>query len=60
MKWIKVEAGEYYSEDERFHIIHTWDRVNNLHWNLWDKVINRDYTCDSLKHCKYIAELMFK
>jgi len=56
MEWIKIEAGEYYSEDERFHILHTWDRINNLHWSLWDRIKNRNYVGESLKYCKQIAE----
>lgn len=56
MKWIRVEAGEYWSNDNRFNIIKTWDRIYNSHWRLYDRVSNKDYPCDSLKECKQKAE----
>ncbi len=56
MEWIKIEAGEYWSKDERFHIIKAWDRIYGLHWELLDIKTNIEHSCNSLKHCKQIAE----
>ena len=36
IKWNKIEAGDYKSDDERFHIIKTWNRVYGNHWQLYD------------------------
>lgn len=36
IKWNKFEAGDYKSDDERFHIIKTWDRIYGNHWQLYD------------------------
>lgn len=55
IKFIRVEAEEYISLDERFHIIKVWDRINLIHWQLRDYTFNKTYVCYSLKHCKQIA-----
>lgn len=56
MEWERIESGEYWSKDERFHIIKAWDRIYNAHWRLYDKNNNKQYPCDSLKACKQQAE----
>ena len=58
--WRRLEAGEYESEDERFYIIKTWDRIHLLHWFLRDRNTNKEYTKDSLKECQRIAELILQ
>lgn len=37
IQWKKIEAGEYISENGRFHILKTWNRVYGNHWQLHDK-----------------------
>ena len=37
IKWKRIEAGEYESEDERFHIEKAWNRIYGNHWELWDR-----------------------
>ena len=37
IKWTKIEAGEYESEDKRFHIEKTWNRIYGNHWELLDR-----------------------
>ena len=60
MKWDMIEAGEYWSEDERFHILKTWDRINGNHWQLTDYKTNKSIAGDSLKHCKQIAVMIMQ
>ena len=36
IKWIKIEAGHYESEDNRFYIMQTYDRIYGDHWVLHD------------------------
>ncbi len=55
LEWIKVEAGDYWSTDERFHILKVWDRIYDSHWKLLDRNANKEYSCDSLKDCKHRA-----
>lgn len=55
IKWVRIEAGDYESSDERFHIINGWDRINYIHWVLYDRNTNKEYVGNSLKHCKQIA-----
>lgn len=31
IKWVRIEAGDYESSNERFHIINGWDRINYIH-----------------------------
>jgi hypothetical protein len=56
MDWIRIEAGEYWSKDDRFQILKIWERIYNLHWLLDDRVKNKNYHCNSLKECKRQAE----
>jgi len=56
MKWKRIEAGEYYSEDERFHILDTWDRISGKYWSLYDSNTKQEIRGYSLKHVKKIAE----
>lgn len=60
IKWKRIEAGEYTSEDGRFHILKTWDRIYGNHWRLRD-VYAQDYYNGlyyeySLMDCKLKAE----
>ena len=58
MRWIKVDAGEYKSEDGRFTARMTYDRVYGDHWKLTDRTDTRnEYHESTLKECKRIAEL---
>lgn len=56
IEWTRIEAGDYESHDERFHIINGWDRINYVHWVLYDRNTRKEYVGNSLKHCKQIAE----
>lgn len=56
MEWIKLEPGDYESQDERFHIFQSWDRIHGNHWQLSDRELKQDYAFDSLKHCKFVVE----
>lgn len=59
IKWKRIEAGDYYSEDERWHIVRGWDRIYGDHWILCDThgdYYRDSYDFDSLKQCKYVAE----
>ncbi len=65
--WKKLDAGEYDSTDERFHIIKTWDRIYGNHWELYDREDtspdnpNHGMYCeDSLKECKRVAEWILR
>lgn len=58
IEWKRIEAGEYWSKDDRFHILKTWDRIYNSHWELYDSISKQDYPCNSLKECKRRAELI--
>lgn len=60
IKWKRIEAGEYESEDGRFYILKTWDRIYGNHWQLLDKNAT-DYYKDlyhenTLLDCKLKAE----
>jgi hypothetical protein len=62
IKWNKIEAGEYKSEDNRFHIIKTWNRIYGNHWQLYDSN-NKDYYKGlyqekTLLDCKLKAEVL--
>ena len=58
MRWIKVDAGEYKSEDGRFTARMTYDRVYGDHWKLTDRANTRnEYHESTLKECKRIPEL---
>lgn len=56
IEWTRIEAGDYESYDERFHVINGWDRINYVHWVLYDRNTGKEYVGNSLKHCKQIAE----
>lgn len=60
IKWKKIEAGEYRSDDERFHIIKTWDRIYGNHWKLLDSSVvdyyKGVYDEQTLSACKAKAE----
>lgn len=58
MRWIKIDAGEYRSEDGRFTARMTYDRIYGDHWKLTDKTdIRNEYHESTLKECKRIVEL---
>ena len=62
IQWIKIEAGEYESNDGRFYIVKTWDRYNGNHWDLYDKN-NPEYFKglfheQTLNDCKLKAEII--
>lgn len=56
MKWIKVEAGEYRSDNERFSILKSWNRINGGSWELTDFKTKRVLNYDTLKQCQSMAE----
>lgn len=62
IKWNKVEAGEYRSDDNRFHIIKTWDRIYGNHWQLHDgnstDYYKGLYQEQTLLDCKLKAEVL--
>jgi len=63
IKWKRIEAGDYISEDKRWHIIKGWDRVYGDHWILYDTTgdFYKDrYNLTSLKQCKTMAENLEK
>ena len=56
INWIKLDAGEYRSEDGRFYILKAYDRIFGNHWLLQDNN-EKDYRLgeyheDTLKDCK--------
>lgn len=55
MKWIKDDCG-YHSEDERFDIVKSTDRIHNGDWELTDNKTKKKQHGYSLKHAKQIAE----
>ena len=60
IKWKRIEAGEYESENKRFYITKTYDRVYGDHWVLRDKSIKdcykQQYHENTLLECKMQAE----
>lgn len=62
IKWNKIEAGEYRSDDNRFHIIKTWDRIYGNHWQLHDgnsaDYYKGLYQEQTLLDCKLKAEAL--
>ena len=60
IQWTKIEAGEYKSEDGRFGISKTWNRIYSDHWELQDTTIEPYYKGiyieNSLRECKLKAE----
>lgn len=62
IKWKRIEAGDYVSEDERFHIMKAWNRLYGDYWQLHDKN-NPDYHKAfyherTLRDCKLKAEAL--
>lgn len=64
LKWKRIEAGDYRSEDERFHIYKTWDRIYGDHWKLYDSkepdYYKGIYHEKTLLDCKLKAEAVAK
>ena len=62
IKWKRLEAGEYESEDKRFYILQTYDRIYGDHWVLYDNhELNRykgKYDERTLRECKAKAEVL--
>lgn len=62
IKWKRIEAGAYESEDKRFYITKTYDRVYGYHWVLYDKSIKdfykQKYHENTLLECKVKAEVL--
>lgn len=60
--WKRLGTGEYESEDKRFHILQTYDRIYGTHWVLYDNSITdyykRQYHKNSLRECKAQAEVL--
>ena len=60
IKWKRIEAGEYESEDGQFLITNTWNRVYGNHWDLRDKRepdrYKGTYHEKTLLECKLRAE----
>ena len=56
MEWNFIEAGEYRSKDNRFHILKGSDRINGAGWYLHDNASKKEDFCYSLKHAKQIAD----
>lgn len=63
IKWKRIEPGEYESEDGRFYILKSWDRVYGDHWKLRDKydpdMFKGTYHEKTLLDCKLKAESFF-
>ena len=38
IRWNRLDAGEYESEDKRFYILQSYDRIYGNHWLLQDRV----------------------
>lgn len=60
IKWKKLDAGEYESEDHRFYVLKTWDRLYGNHWRLHDRnsedYYKGFYHENTLYECKLTAE----
>ena len=57
--WKRIEAGDYESEDGRFRILKSWDRIYSNHWKMYDKkadISNAQYHESTLLECKLKAE----
>lgn len=63
-KWIKVDAGEYVSADERFEAYRDYDRIFGNHWVLHDTTVADYYQSrmhyNSLKECKGVAATILR
>ena len=62
IKWIKIEAGHYESENKQFYIMQTYDRIYGDHWVLHDNNESDRYKGrydeKTLKDCKAKAEVL--
>ena len=62
IQWKKIEAGEYVSKDDRFHILKTWNRIYGNHWQLQDRsepdYYKSIYHEQTLLECKLKAETL--
>lgn len=62
IKWNKIEAGYYESDDGRFYIIKTYNRIYGNHWQLHDRDIPDYYKGlyleRTLLDCKLKAETL--
>lgn len=59
LKWRKIEAGVYESEDERFYIVNTYDRVYGNHWLIRDRSkepYKGEYHQSTLTDCKALVK----
>lgn len=60
IKWKKLDAGEYESEDGRFYVLKTWNRLYGNHWTIRDR-FEEDYygglyNEETFLQCKLRAE----
>lgn len=64
LKWKKIEAGEYATEDGRFEAYRAYDRLYGEHWILRDTKVEDYYKSqyheNNLKECKGVAETIAK
>ena len=62
IKWNKLDAGEYESEDKRFYILQSYDRIYGNHWLLQDRkepdYYRGQYHENTLRECKIKAEVL--
>ncbi len=62
IRWKRLEAGEYESEDGRFYVIRSYDRIYGEHWILRDKkeenYFKGQYHETTLRDCKAVAEVI--
>lgn len=58
--WVRIDSGEYMSEDGRFYILKTHNNIYGNHWQLRDNTIDDYYKGlfyeYTLKDCKAKAE----
>ena len=64
INWVKLDAGEYESEDKRFYILRSYDRIYGNHWLLRDRSEEDYYKGlyheNALYQCKVRAESLLK
>ena len=64
IKWKRLASGEYESQDKRFYILQSYDRIYGNHWVLRDKNIadyyKQQYHENTLKDCKIKAETLLE
>jgi len=60
IKWKKLDAGEYESEDGRFYVLKTWNRLYGNHWTIRDRFevdyYKGLYNEETFLQCKLRAE----